>query len=184
MAGLVAALLEVTSESQDGSGGARRPTASRRYRNQIEVLRDFLSAVRDQPKKTRIMGLANLKSSTFEKYLAFSAGLDLVESVSGGYRLTSKAEATLAALEGFLARGTEVGNALRELQHSIGGSRAHEPHGDPGLRFVSRIAWSEVVLRSGSSAHDGKSRSDASAEDPLGIRPELVVSHRRRRTVL
>ena len=150
---------DVSSESVGSKQGSRVSPNSRRYRSKIEVLRDFLSAVREAPKKTRIMGIANLKTTAFERYLALSAGLDLVQSVSGGYCLTPKAEATLAAIEGFLSRGAELDTALRDLQRSIGQRGAVKPDGGPGLRFVSNIARSEVVLRSGACPNDGEDES-------------------------
>ena len=165
---------DVSSESWDSKGESRVPRNSRRYRTKIEELRDFLSAVREEPKKTRIMGIANLKTSAFERYLALSAGLDLVQSVSGGYCLTPKAEATLTAIEGFLSKGAELDTALRDLERSIGHGGAVKPEGGAGLRFVSSIAWSEVVLRSGPRPDDGEngsfprdsSRRVARREDP------------------
>ncbi|HLN50541.1 MAG: winged helix-turn-helix domain-containing protein [Thermoplasmata archaeon] len=116
------------------------------YRTRIEVLRDFLRAVGREPKKTRIIGVANLNPVSFRQYLDRSVALGLVRSVGTGYLLTPRADALLESIDRLLAKSSEVESALRDLHRVLGGPSPTLGTRPPtALRYVSRIAWGEVV---------------------------------------
>jgi len=115
-----------------------------RYRSKIEVLGDFLGAVDQARKKTRIVGLANLNQASFEKYLAFCLDLCLVETRPDGYHLTAKAAAALGALERIVAKSAEVDRAVGDLHRVLRNGQDPED-GGLTLRWVSRLAWTEVL---------------------------------------
>lgn len=116
-----------------------------RYRTKPEVLNDFLDAVRRSPKKTRIVGLANLNPASFEKYLAFCQAFDLVETFPGGYHLTTKGVGALDALERLATKTSEIHRAVEDLQRILGTPSAVRG-GELTLRWASRLAWDEIVL--------------------------------------
>jgi len=95
-------------------------------------------------KKTRIVGLANLNPASFEKYLAFCLDLRLVETRPDGYHLTAKAAAALSALERIVAKSAEVDRAVGDL-HRVLRNGQDPDDGGLTLRWVSRLAWTEVL---------------------------------------
>lgn len=108
------------------------------------MLGDFLGAVGQAPRKTRIVGLANLNPASFEKYLSFCLELRLVEARPDGYHLTPKAAAARSALEEIVTKSGEVDRAVGALQHALGHGR-DAGDGALTLRWVSRLAWTEVL---------------------------------------
>ncbi len=135
-----------------GAGPGRRGGLSTQreeagYRTRVEVLRDFLRAVRQEPKKTRIIGLANLNPSSFRRYLNFGIAFDLVRPTPGGFRLTVRAEAVLDSIERLLAKTAEFESILGELYRSLGGAPLGQgPRSSSHGRTVSRIALAEIAL--------------------------------------
>jgi predicted transcriptional regulator len=117
----------------------------RHYRSRIEILRDFLGAVRVTGKKTHIIGLANLNPTSFQPYLDFCRTLHLVQNTPAGYRLTPRADAVLDVIERLLARSAEVDAALLDLHRGFNGSNPSRPASGGTLRYVSILAWNEVV---------------------------------------
>ncbi len=111
----------------------------------MEILRDFLSAVREAPKKTRIIGLANLNPSSFQLYLEFCLAHQLVEDTPEGYRLTHHADGVLKAIQQLIERSEEVDAVLLQLQRGFDSSSASLAPTKQALRYVSVLAWNEVV---------------------------------------
>ncbi len=128
------------------TGGLPTQRTQGGYRTRIEVLRDFLRAVGREPKKTRIIGVANLNPTSFRQYLDRCVALGLVRSAGTGYRLTPRADALLESIDRLLAKSFEVETALRELHRVVGGTSPMLGTRPPtALRYVSRIAWGEVT---------------------------------------
>jgi len=151
-----------------GSGGRRLRTdrADRQYRSRLEILRDFLDATRDGGKKTRIIGLANLNPSSFQSYLDYCLALRLVQDTPVGYRLTPRADVVLDAIERLLARSAEVDAALLSLQQGCEGTVAPGVAPKGALRYVSRLAWNEVVRSATDSlAAEAGKREDRIVDD-------------------
>jgi predicted transcriptional regulator len=139
------------------------------YRGRVEILRDFLGAVRAHERKTRIIGLANLNPTSFQRYLDFSLSLDLVRRSPKGYRLTPRAEAVLDSIDRLLAKSAEVDVTLRDFQRAFSRSQAIGPGPKPAFRYISRIAWDEVCRTTAESevVHYLLSRPEvATADDP------------------
>lgn len=115
-----------------------------RYRSKVEILRDFLSAVRESDKKTRIISLANLNPASFQPYLDFCLAHELVEVTSVGYRLTPRADGVLEAIQRLIARTADVDAALLALHRGLNQSSAVQAP-QRALRYVSILAWNELV---------------------------------------
>lgn len=131
----------------------------------MEILRDFLEATRASGKKTRIIGLANLNPSSFQFYRQFCLSRQLIEEAAGGYRLTKRADQALAAIDRVVARGTELDAALTDLHRHVGRTLPGPPRPGEALRWVSRVAWQEVV---------GAAVEETRPEAPPPNRPLLV----------
>jgi len=116
----------------------------RKYRTKIEVLGDFLEAARQGRNKTRIIGLANLNPTSFQKYLEFCVSLDLIRVTPGGYRLTARADEVLEAIQGVLRESKQADSALYGLQKSLGRLPVDDAGGTAVLRYVSRVAWGQI----------------------------------------
>jgi DNA-binding transcriptional LysR family regulator len=104
-----------------------------------------LSAVRETGKKTHIIGLANLNPTSFQPYLNFCLALQLVEDSATGYRLTPRAEAVLEVIQRLLARSADVDAALLDLHRDFSSSSTSRLGSKGTLRYVSIMAWDEVV---------------------------------------
>jgi len=139
-----------------------------RYRSKIEVLRDFLEATREESKKTRIIGAANLNPASFQRYLDSCIRLDLVHATTSGYELTARAEVVLDRIDRLLEMSSEVDSALQSLNRFLGESRAQgEAPSTP--RFVSRVAWSQVSEAESPTAPSvANSATSRSVAFPLG----------------
>ena len=127
-----------------GQGGLHTNRAERHYRTKVEILLDFLRAVRETGKKSRIVALANLNPASFRPYLDFCLTRELVQETSGGYRLTSRAEGVLKSIQELIARSEEVDAALRELHRGFDAYRPTARSTKPALRYVSTLAWNQV----------------------------------------
>lgn len=136
--------------------------ADRQYRSRVEILRDFLGAVRESGKKTRVIGLANLNPASYQPYLDFCLAHHLVQYTSEGYRLTPRADGVLEAIERLVARSAEVDAALLDLQRGLDATNPSAPSTKPALRYVSLVAFNEIA------------RSTA---ESLGVGAELPESH-------
>jgi predicted transcriptional regulator len=123
----------------------------RKYRTRLEVLHDFLGAVRETGKKTHIIGLSNLNPASFQSYLDFCHALQLVEDTPAGYRLTPRAEAVLEVIQRLLTQSVILDAALLDLHRDFNGSNPSQPPTQGALRYVSSLAWNEV-LRSASGS--------------------------------
>jgi predicted transcriptional regulator len=135
--------------------------ANRHYRSRLEILRDFLGAVRETGTKTHIIGLANLNPASYHKYLDFCLSLQLVEDTPAGYRLTPRAAVVLEVIQRLLARSADVDAALVDLHRGFDRSYLSGPSTGGALRSVSILAWNEVVQ---SAAHSLRAATEP-AED-------------------
>jgi predicted transcriptional regulator len=168
----------------------------RQYRSRVEILRDFLDATRRSGRKTRIIGLANLNPESFQRYLELSLALELVETApGGGYRTTGRAEVVLDSISRLLAKSGEVDSALRDLQRGLDGFASAPGENPVALRYVSRIAWNEMVRSTllgadsdgaldlssgGESAEPGGAPPDSGTRvAPRFVQPEPSVPRRR-----
>jgi predicted transcriptional regulator len=115
-----------------------------RYRSKLEVLRDFLRATRQERKKTRIIGVANLNPGSFQRYLEVCIQRELVRRTPAGYELTPRAEVVLERVDRLLEMSTEIETAVRDLDRILGPSSFGPKDRDGAPRYVSRIAWSEL----------------------------------------
>lgn len=115
-----------------------------RYRSKLEVFRDVLVATRHSSKKTRIMGLANLNHSGFQKHMEFARDQGLIVVNHGDYCLTDRADRVLAALQELMAKSNELDRAIQSLERSAVPRSATRWSEGAVLRNVSRIAWNDV----------------------------------------
>jgi predicted transcriptional regulator len=122
--------------------GSELPRA--RYRSKLEVFRDLLVATRHAPKKTRIIGLANLNPSTFQKHMAIARSGGLVTVTNGEYNLTEKADRVLAALQELMAKSNELDITIQFLERNGLPPATNRWTDGAVLRQVSRAAWSEA----------------------------------------
>lgn len=118
----------------------------RRYRSKLELFRDFLRAVQQDPKKTRILGLANLNPRSFERYARHCLEQELVVRTPVGYQLTARAEAVLGRLDRLLAMRTEVTLALSTLERLVGPNAGAPSGTTEPPRYVSPIIWAGELL--------------------------------------
>jgi predicted transcriptional regulator len=155
--------------------------ADRRHRSRLEVLRDFLSAVDEGRKKTRIIGRANLNPSSFQSYLDSCLLLRLVEVTPDGYRLTARAARTQEAIERLIVRSSEVDAALLDLHRGFNGSKPSAPATHGTLRYVSTLAWSELLRSASESLSLGSASSGGGLdlELPPGADSVLGDSYRK-----
>lgn len=153
-------------------GGLPTYRGDRQYRGRVEILRDFLEAVGVHERKTRIMGIANLNPSSFQKYLDFCLTLDLVQKSPGGYRLTPRANAVLDSIDRLLTKSEEVDNTLLEFRRAFSRSQAVASSTRSTTRYISRLAWDEVCRSAAKSATlDTVSRR--TGDSPISELPEL-----------
>lgn len=117
----------------------------RQYRSRVEILRDFLGAVRETGKKTRVIGLANLNPASYQSYLDFSLAHRLVQSTSAGYRLTPRADSVLDSIDRLVARSAELDAALLDLRRYLSSSKLPTARSKRALRYVSPVALNEMV---------------------------------------
>lgn len=118
--------------------------ADRQYRSRIEILRDFLGAVRETGKKTRVIGLANLNPASYRPYLDFCLAHRLVELTPSGYRLTPHAGTVMDSIDRLVARSADLDAALLELGRGLDATIPSPPSAKPTLRYVSVVAFSEI----------------------------------------
>jgi predicted transcriptional regulator len=116
-----------------------------RYRTKLEVLRDFLEAVNQNPHKTRIIGLANLNPGSYERYRELTRHLGLVAIGSEGCYLSTRGATALDALRRFSDKSSELDQAYVDLQRSVLGTRSPRPADAEPLDLASRAAWAEIV---------------------------------------
>jgi predicted transcriptional regulator len=95
---------------------------SRAYRTHLEVLYDFLDACRRAPRKTRIIGLANLNPRYFGIYAQFCLEHRLIEWTGTGYRGTERTIPAMNAIRRVIAQSAELDEAIRALQVMVPGA--------------------------------------------------------------
>ncbi len=150
----------------------------RRYRAKLEVLRDLVLAAAREPRKTRIIGLANLNRSSFDRYVRLAISLGLLEHRGAGYAPTALAEGWLEAVDSVLGKGTELSTALGQLsQITVRGSRAKAGPSsfdrDSTVRSIARLAWSNLTvpeLTEGMAARSGAILTVPSDRSPSPVR--------------
>jgi len=119
----------------------------RRYRTNLEVLRDILQAAQSPSPKTRLIGAANLNPRSFQEYLQFCTDHGLIGRASGGYVCTARAVSVIESIEEVLSKTAELDSAVQQFRVNV--TKRLFPPSDNGsaLRYVSRLAWEEVVLK-------------------------------------
>jgi predicted transcriptional regulator len=123
-----------------------------------------LAAAKQQEKKTRIMGLANLNSTSLDRYLGYCIEHSLLVPQNGGFQVTSRAEQTLEAINAVLSKGSQLNEAVEEFARLAGEMRWSR--GGPNLPLPSRpleLDAAHPSWLSGSSAI-------ASLSDEIGLR--------------
>jgi predicted transcriptional regulator len=99
-----------------GPEGATSTTSNgRKYRTQVEVLRDLLEAARRDRCKTRIIGHANLNEESFARYAFLALSEGLLERGCEGFRVTALAEEWLGQANLVLAKRAELDLAVDNL---------------------------------------------------------------------
>jgi predicted transcriptional regulator len=119
---------------------------ARAYRTRLEVLRDILGVPGEEANKSRIIRLANLNPTAFDRYVSFCLDSGLLELADNRYRKTGVCVPAIQAINHVLAKAEELGSAIRELGTTIG-LESLDPEA-PVLRFASSAAWGDLT-RSG-----------------------------------
>lgn len=166
------------------------PNAERRYRSKVEVLRDLLEAARQDRRKTRIIGRANLNEESFARYAFLALAEGLLERVDHGFRATPLGEEWVGAADVVLTKRAELFDAVEALARVTrnggsarsGGLAVRPSSWSLGLR--PRLATVELTLEDTSLSagrlwsvrrngflHSG----EATAADSLGESPEGEV---------
>ena len=141
-----------------------------RYRNRIEILRDFLHATRVSGRRTRIIGLANLNPRSFDYYLRFSLAYGLVKYAPDGIRVTPRAELVLDSIQRVMSQSLQLESAVQQLHQELAGELTAGGMTGGSVRFVPRLLW--IPGDPSPEAPSGPSRY---AEiDPVSLTAELV----------
>lgn len=148
--------------------GGTKPLPRQRYRSKLEVFRDLLVATRHASRKTRIIGLANLNRSTFQKHMAIARAGGLVTLAESEYRLTEKADRVLAALQELMAKSNELDLTIQFLERSGLPPATKRWTEGAVLRQLSRVAWSEADVSSRSTGL-AFARSGGISATPSGV---------------
>jgi len=120
----------------------------RTYRTRLEVLHDFLDASRRTPRKTRIIGLANLNPGYFDSYAQFCLEHHLLESVPDGYRTTELAEQVLVAIRRILSKTAELDGAIRSLNVVVRQDADAGGMDVSSARALAGDGWQEILVHS------------------------------------
>lgn len=139
----------------------------RPYRSKLEVFRDVLLATRYASKKTRIIGLANLNPTTFQRHMALARAHGLIIQDDGDYRLTEKADQVLTALQELVVKSRELDDGVQSFGRSALSSSAGRRTDGVVLRYVSRLAWAEI-RRSDTELPPSFARSAGISANPGG----------------
>lgn len=126
------------------------PTSSeaRHYRSQVEVLRDLVEAAREECRKTRIIGRANLNEESFARYSGLAVAEGLLGRTAAGYRTTSQGERWLGAVHRVFVKRAELLEAVRQLARVTDGPVAPEAGDGPAVPAVDPPPdWRSAVLR-------------------------------------
>jgi predicted transcriptional regulator len=170
-------------------------TGDQRYRTKIEVLRDLVRAATRERRKTRIIGVANLNRGSFDRYAEVAVSMGLLESRGQEYIATPIARDWLGAVDGILARGSQVAAALKQLGRLTPGGREADPSrgNDLTQQLLARLAWAELVAphlsvsgaRRNDDATDGGAPSNPRAPRmpirPIGAGPSRPAVESARR---
>jgi predicted transcriptional regulator len=84
-----------------------------KYRDGLRIIADILHAAGDGSKKTRIMYLANLSYSLFEKYLRETVKTGFLRLNDGGYEVTKKGQDFLEKYHDFSSRYSKLESELQ-----------------------------------------------------------------------
>jgi predicted transcriptional regulator len=121
---------------------------TRAYRTQLELLTDFLEAVRRYPRKTRIIGYSNINPSSFEAYVQLCIVNRLVERTVDGYRTTPLADQVIEATRRVLNKSTELDDAVRTLHHLLPSNHPSRPISPEIPELPSPRDWDSIIFRS------------------------------------
>lgn len=121
--------------------------SSRRYRTKLEVLRDFLRAVRQDGKKSRIVALSNLNPTSFQRYLRLCLEWGLVQKTPHGFELSPRATVVLDRIDRLLDMRSEVDTAAQRLDRLLGTNAPEDERDLQRPRYISAVAWKEIVRR-------------------------------------
>ena len=120
--------------------------ATKHYRRQVEVLRDFLDAAKTETCKTRLMNRANLNRSSFSHYLSYCIDNQLLLTTTGGYVATPRAQERLQRLEQVLQREAEFRSALEGLRQ-VTRSGAYAPRSPPeSVEALNRLEFPAIGI--------------------------------------
>ena len=124
------------------------PANGRAYRTRLEVLRDILGVPGDEANKSRIIRLANLNPTAFDRYVTFCLETGLLELEDNRYRKTGVSLPAIQAINLVLSKAGELGCAIRDLGMTLGREGAEPDPEAPVVRFASSAAWGDLT-RSG-----------------------------------
>ena len=124
------------------------PPNGRAYRTRLEVLRDILGVPGDEANKSRIIRLANLNPTAFDRYVTFCLQTGLLELEDNRYRKTGVSVPAMQAIDLVLAKAGELGCAIRDLGMTLGREGVEPDPEAPAVRFASTAAWGDLT-RSG-----------------------------------
>lgn len=124
-------------------------TAGRSHRTSIEILDDLLKAARKPVSKTRLMWTTGLNRHSFGEYLRFCTENDLALRTPAGYVTTPRGISMLEAMEAVLAKTNEFESIIHRYHGDASKDSATEGTSGGPLHYISRWAWSEIVLNGG-----------------------------------
>ena len=137
------------------------PPNGRAYRTRLEVLRDILGVPGDEANKSRIIRLANLNPTAFDRYVRFCLETGLLELEDNRYRKTGVSVPAIQAINHVLAKAGELGTAIRDLGTTLGREGVDLDSQAPVVRFASAAAWGDLT-RSGAPGNGSASYDAAS----------------------
>ena len=86
-----------------------------KYRDGLGIIADILHAAGSGAKKTRIMGVANLSYTLFEKYLKDTIQIGFLRMSNGGFEVTEKGQNFLEKYVSFSSRYSKLESELRSI---------------------------------------------------------------------
>jgi len=86
-----------------------------KYRDGLGIIADILHAAGSGAKKTRIMGVANLSYTLFEKYLRDTVQIGFLRLSDGGFKVTEKGQEFLEKYVSFSGRYSKLESELASV---------------------------------------------------------------------
>jgi predicted transcriptional regulator len=86
-----------------------------RYRDGLGIIADILHAAGSGAKKTRIMGVANLSYTLFEKYLGTTVQVGFLQLNEEGYEVTEKGQDFLEKYHALSSKYSKVESELQSV---------------------------------------------------------------------